>query len=57
MYRANSGVYGFWDTEAGLKKIASWAVMNFSHSADLDCVFIISLLRVEQKVINSELLI
>lgn len=26
-------------------------------SADLDCVFIISLLRVEQKVINSELLI
>lgn len=29
--------------------------MNFSLSADLDCVFIISLLRVEQKVINSEL--
>lgn len=20
MYQANSGVYGFWDTEAGLKK-------------------------------------
>lgn len=31
--------------------------MNFSLSADLDCVFIISLLCVEQKVINSELLI
>lgn len=23
MFWANSGVYGFWDTEAGLKKIAS----------------------------------
>lgn len=52
MYRANSGVYGFWDTEAGLKN----SVLSCL-SADLDCVFIISLLRVEQKVINSELLI
>lgn len=31
--------------------------MNFSPLADLDCVFISSLLRAEQKVINLELLI